>query len=444
MTTKKVPVPLSVTHPELAAEANGWDTNSKSAGSNSKVSWMCEKGHSWEARIINRTAGGTGCPYCSGKRITPGFNDLATLYPHIAKEAYDFDPRLIGKGSSTKVNWKCPAGHIYAASPNSRTNRKSGCSICDGKKVLLGFNDLETKFPLLAEEADGWSPSEYTAGSGKRMPWICKLGHRWSAPIVDRTTAKYGCPVCTNHVVLAGFNDLETLNPELASEAYGWDPTKVFPSSDKKLPWICNIGHIYTARVANRNNSLSGCPYCSGNKVLEGFNDLGTTHPELARDAIGWDPAKYTAGANYMAKWKCPNEHNWKALISSRTNMHSGCPSCSKSGFDPNKDSYLYLIEHPLWGMLQVGITNDVDQRLSQHKRLGWEPLEIRGPMDGHLTQQWETSILRMIKSKGADLSNSKIAGKFDGYSEAWSKSTFEVETIKQLMSLTEEYEERE
>ena len=35
-----------------------------------------------------------------------------------------------------------------------------------------------------------------------------------------------------------------------------------------------------------------------------------------------------------------------------------------------------------------------------------------------------------------------EIAGKFDGYSEAWSKSTFEVKSIKELMRLTEEYEE--
>jgi hypothetical protein len=48
-----------------------------------------------------------------------------------------------------------------------------------------------------------------------------------------------------------------------------------------------------------------------------------------------------------------------------------------------------------------------------------------------------------MLKSKGADLSNDKIAGKFDGYSEAWSKSTFEVSSIKELMRLTEEFEEK-
>ena len=44
--------------------------------------------------------------------------------------------------------------------------------------------------------------------------------------------------------------------------------------------------------------------------------------------------------------------------------------------------------------------------------------------------------------AKGADLSNKEIVGKFDGYSEAWSKSTFPVKSIKELMRLTEEFED--
>lgn len=63
--------------------------------------------------------------------------------------------------------------------------------------------------------------------------------------------------------------------------------------------------------------------------------------------------------------------------------------------------------------------------------------------MDGYLTQQWETAILRMLKAKSADLSNNTVAGKFEGYSEAWSKSTFPVKSIKELMRLTEEFEDK-
>ena len=102
----------------------------------------------------------------------------------------------------------------------------------------------------------------------------------------------------------------------------------------------------------------------------------------------------------------------------------------------------MYFIEQLDWEMLQIGIINIPDDRLNRHERLGWKTKELRGPMDRHLTQQWETAILRMLKAKGADLSNSKIAGKFDGYSEAWSKNKFPVKSIKEFMRLTEEFEE--
>jgi hypothetical protein len=30
---------------------------------------------------------------------------------------------------------------------------------------------------------------------------------------------------------------------------------------------------------------------------LQGFNDLATTHPELAKEAFGWDPTKVSRGS---------------------------------------------------------------------------------------------------------------------------------------------------
>ena len=167
-----------------------------------------------------------------------------------------------------------------------------------------------------------------------------------------------------------------------------------------------------------------------------------TTHPQHAKLADGWDPKAFTAGSNVKVRWKCPEGHKWTAMINSVSNSkHLGCPSCAIGGFDPNLKGYFYFLSHPSWEMFQIGITNYPEDRLQKHGKLGWELLEIRGPMDGHLTQQWETAILRMLKAKGADLSNSNVAGKFDGYSEAWTKSTFEAISILQLMDLTEEYE---
>jgi hypothetical protein len=92
--------------------------------------------------------------------------------------------------------------------------------------------------------------------------------------------------------------------------------------------------------------------------------------------------------------------------------------------------------------MLQIGITNYPDQRLKGHKKIGWELLEIRGPMDGQLARDWETGMLAMLRYKGADLGNTSISGIFDGSSEAWSKETFPAKSIRELMDQTNEFEE--
>jgi hypothetical protein len=179
-------------------------------------------------------------------------------------------------------------------------------------------------------------------------------------------------------------------------------------------------------------------------QLLKGFNDLKTKNPTIAAEAFEWDPSEILAGSHKKLKWRCTENHIYFATVSHRTTSSkpTGCPKCGKYGFDSTKDGYMYLLKNPNLQMFQIGITNSLERRLNEHAKRGWEVIEIRGPMDGHLTQQWETAILRMLKAKGADLSNSKIAGKFDGYSEAWSKSTFEAKSIKELMKLTEEFEE--
>ena len=78
---------LAETHPELAAQADGWDPKTLIAGSGRKVSWKCESGHTWLATVAKRS-GGRGCPICSGRVAWPGFNDLATLNPELAAQAH--------------------------------------------------------------------------------------------------------------------------------------------------------------------------------------------------------------------------------------------------------------------------------------------------------------------------------------------------------------------
>jgi hypothetical protein len=430
---------LATTNPELAEQANGWDPTTLSAGSSRKVGWKCELGHEWKAQVANRSLG-DGCPVCSGRKVQAGFNDLATTNPKLAALADGWDPTTVTAGSNIRVKWKCELGHKSVAPVNQRS--QYGCPVCSGHKVLAGFNDLATTNPKLAAQADGWDPTTLSAGSSRKVGWKCELGHEWNAMVASRAAGR-GCAFCSGRAVLAGFNDLATTNPKLAALADGWDPSTLTSYSNEKVQWKCELGHKSITTVGSRSAGF-GCPVCANQEILVGYNDLATTNPELAAQADGWDPTTVTAGNGKKKKWKCEFGHTWKTSPNARTLFTvstSGCPSCTKFGFDPNKNGWLYFIDNDEIQMFQIGISNVPENRLSQHSKRGWEVIELRGPMDGHLTQKLETDCLHELEKRGAILGHKAGIEKFDGYSEAWTKSSLNVTSIKQLLDWVYENE---
>lgn len=195
---------------ELMAEWN-WEKNNElgfnpetlTLGSNKKVWWKCSKGHEWQASVGHRSQG-RGCPYCSGKKILKGYNDLQTVNPSLAKE-WDCEknnglmPDDVSPNSHLKAWWKCREGHEWQAKIYHRNNG-IGCPYCSGRYAVKGENDLQTVNPVLAnewnfEKNDGLTPLEVLPNSNKKVWWKCSNGHEWQATIANRSKGR-GCPVC--------------------------------------------------------------------------------------------------------------------------------------------------------------------------------------------------------------------------------------------------------
>ena len=423
---------LATSNPYLASQACGWNPATVTAGSNKKVRWRCEKGHEW-VTTPNKRSSGRGCPFCAGNQVLAGFNDLVTMHPALACEVVVGNPAEVSAGSNKKLRWRCDKGHEWDASAKDRS-KGSGCPICAGKQVLQGFNDLMTTNPSLAAEAAGWDPRTISAGSGKKLQWRCAVGHEWVVDVASRVRGR-GCPICAGQRVLAGFNDLATLHPDLATQAVGWDPTTVRPGSGQKLPWRCALGHVWSATVNDRVVGTD-CPYCTGRRALAGFNDLATTHPELAAEAHGWDPTTRSAGSDRRLRWRCAVcHHAWWSTVENRV-KGSGCPSCADYGYNPSKPAWIYFLRHPRWDLSQIGITNVPDLRLGQHKRRGWVVRELMGPMDGSLARELESGILTMLRIRGAEVAPGHVAGRFDGYTESWIEESFPASTLRELLEL--------
>ena len=430
----------------------------------------------WEERINNRNRDKKhGCPYLSGNAIWPGFNDLQTVNPELAAQWHcikngNLKPTEVTANSNQKVWWflqydvpddypveslrKKHFDFEWEATISSR-NRGNGCPFLIGQGVWNGFNDLQTVNPELAKQwhpikNGGLKPTQITANSRRKAWWLLAydvpmdysvedlrgkhFDFEWQAVISSRNSG-IGCPYLNGHAVWKGFNDLQTINPELASQ---WHPIKnkdlkpiqITVNSNKKVWWLLSydvpmdypIEHLrgrhfnfeWKATISKRNGGQD-CPFFCGQAIWEGFNDLQTTNPEIASQ---WHPAKngdlkptqVTVNSKKRAWWMYPYDDpntgkhfdfEWQASIADR-NKNKGCPYFSGQavweGFNDLKTVNPYLAK--LWHPTKNGKLKPTQVTINSTKRVWWM-YPYDDPKTGkHFDFEWQSPIVAQNASK--------------------------------------------
>ncbi len=350
---------LATRYPAIAAE---WDYEKNDSikpdevmpGSVKNYWWKCPKGHSYLASPNGRTANNSGCPYCSGRAVLVGYNDLDTTNPEVSA-LWDYDknritPKMVSAGSLKKVWWKCSKEHSWQKGIQSQV-RFNNCPICDNRVVLRGYNDLSVTHPQLINDWDfeknrEISPYDITFRNTKKVWWKCSVcGAVWQNRI-DLRAKGIGCPKCgytTKMQATRASNvrkekrDLVSCFPKIAAEwdydkNQGLNPIELSPGSNHKVWWICSRGHSYQAWINDRTGKRkTGCPYCSGKRRDD---NITVSNPELA---LEWDyekngdlkPTMFSRASNEKVWWKCKNNHSFFTQIKSRAYQHTGCPFCS-------------------------------------------------------------------------------------------------------------------
>lgn len=289
-------------------EKNTVDPRTLSGRASQSVFWKCEKGHSWKTSVSNRVKQ-DGCPYCGGRKIWAGFNDLKTLFPELIQEwdnnLNTVDPERVAPATGEKCHWICPLGHPYEASVASRTRLHTGCPYCANQKLLVGFNDCATVYPYLVSEWDygknrGKTPADYIAGSETDVWWLCSKGHSWKTKISTRVSkGGTGCPICAK--------EYKTSIPEQAvyfyckkyfSDAIGnYQPDWIGKSEiDIFIPSVM-VGLEYDGCVWHKNveRDKQKNKLCQSNGIsiirlrepgLESFNDKCIPLASLSKDDL--------------------------------------------------------------------------------------------------------------------------------------------------------------
>ena len=342
---------LETANPELAKEwhptKNQIPASGVQAGSRSKVWWLCEKGHEWEAQVEPRHTRKVGCPYCTGKRPVQGENDLSTTWPQVAAQWHPskngaLKPTEVSAKSEIKIWWLCDTGHEWQSAPATRGN---DCPICTNRKLLSGFNDFATLEPELTKQLHPtmnglFNPAEVSVGSEKKVWWLCEKGHEWQTGFNVRRMGR-GCPICSNNIVQLGVNDLATTRPDLASE---WHP--------------------------NKNGALR------------------------STDVV--------AGTSKRIWWLCAQGHEWETTGNYRVIDNSGCPGCAVRGYDATAPGLLYFLHHKEFAARKVGITNSniKTDRLAGFTSLGWKVIKTWRFPEGNTPQALERKFFRWLRKE--------------------------------------------
>ena len=195
------------------------------------------------------------------------------------------------------------------------------------KQYVSDNAQLMAEWDFAKNDILGYTPQTISYGSAIKVWWECQNGHKWEASPNHRSRGR-GCPECAKAQsaitkrknIVENRGSLAEKNSKLARE---WHPTKngtltpydISVNSPERVWWQCSKDkrHEWDAPI-NSRNSGSGCPVCSGHRLVVGINDLATVRPELA---VQWHPTKngdlrptdIIAGTDKSVWWQCEKRH---------------------------------------------------------------------------------------------------------------------------------------
>lgn len=398
---------LADEYPELVKE---WDydinselPNAYSSGSNEKVSWKCNFGHSWKATIFNRTGNLSGCPYCkssTSKLEVYILTEMRILFDEVKWrhkiDGYECDIYIPDIKTGIEVD-----GAYWHDDKIERDKlkfkifkehdirllrvRDNSLPLINGEVILY---DKNSKYIDLSCEV-----VQYLMNGQKKEAFTNYLKNRVQIGIKEYKKILSLLPAPTEQ------NSLFDVNVELAKE-WGFKknspltPLMFTANSEKKVFWNCNKGHSWEAQIKNRHSRCSGCPTCYKENAGEIVRNailkkrgvaFGDKYPTLLKE---WDydlnersPFEVSPGSSLKVNWKCKEGHSWKSGIRSRTSKGYGCPTCMETNRSSKatqvrinktgtlEEKYPYLIKE--WDY-QINELGPDRYPPGSKKRVGW------------------------------------------------------------------------
>lgn len=271
-----------------------------SPNSSKKIWWMCQNcGNEYQATPASRNLRHTGCPKCA-KDFQTSFPKYAIMYylqkyikniKHSYKK-FGFELDIYLPDLNIAIEYDGKPWHQDKIDKDIEKNKKC-------KELGIKLYRLRAELDSLNDYSVDILCTKKSESLNKSIEILLKEILNVDEKI---NTEKDRFEIEKNRRFKRKKNSLATIRPDLAAE---WHQTKngnlkpenILPQSSKKVWWQKEYFNEETGEIkilewqAIIRNRYYGddCPYLTGHQVCKGFNDLETTHPEVAKL---WHPTK--------------------------------------------------------------------------------------------------------------------------------------------------------
>ncbi len=168
----------------------------------------------------------------------------------------------------------------------------------------------------------------------------------------------------------------------------------------------------WVATVNSLANSGSGCPQCSRVRRWTAEERIEQINSNSGIIFLSWD-GEYKNHKS-RANLKCDIDgFEWSARIDSVISSQKGCPKCSESGFNKNRNGSIYALRSMCGTMVKIGISHNTKKRHASLRNATPFEFEVIAifESDGYTVSDLELKF-------HANHKKVEFSERFDGYTE--------------------------
>lgn len=227
-------------------------------------------------------------------------------------------------------------------------------------------------------------------------------GHEWAASINNLVDGGYGCPKCSKKIRWTERDRISQINGIGGIEFLRWESH--YKNAYSKAILRCVV-HDYEFKAHSHSliNGGKGCPQCAGRRRWTASEREQQINSISGISFVEWKDGFLNSQSKAVVRCGVDG-FEWSATVRDLIHNDSGCPKCSKHGYNKGKAGFLYILRSHCGKHVKVGISNSPKSRLTNLKRetpFGFSLIEMIEFCDGRVAYDLETYLHSKYVSSG-------------------------------------------